>query len=330
MTIQITIIGLGQIGTSIGLALANQKELIRRVGHDKDANTARRANQMGAVDKVEGNLPNSVRDADIVMRTLPMNQIQETLQYIVPDLKDGAVVMDTAPVKEVVAAWTNELLPPERFYVGLTPVINPAFLHGTDSGVEAANADLFRGGLMAIVAPPRTSSEAVKLAADLTRLLGATALFADPLEIDGLMAATHILPQIVSAALLNATVDQPGWREARKVAGRAYAEVTAPIVHLSQPETLRTSALLNRDNVLRMIDSSIAALQAIRNDIENEDAESLDERLKRAHAGRERWWSERQRGEFNDHESVTAAEMPAASDIFSRLLGVNRRSRPKN
>lgn len=330
MTIQISIIGLGQIGTSIGLALANQGELIKRIGHDKDGNTARRAAQMGAVDKIEGNLPASVRNADIVMLTLPINQIRETLEYIVPDLKEGVVVMDTAPVKEVVADWTNELLPPERFYVGLTPVINPAFLHGTDSGVEAANADLFRSGLMAIVAPPRTSSEAVKLAADLTRLLGATALFADPLEIDGLMAATHILPQIMSAALLNATVDQPGWREARKVAGRFYAEVTAPIVHLSQPETLRTSALLNRDNVLRMIDSAIAALHAIRSDIESEDADGLDERLKRARQGRERWWAERQRGEFNDHETAAAVDVPSASDIFSRLLGVNRRSRPKN
>ncbi|HSO27972.1 MAG TPA: prephenate dehydrogenase/arogenate dehydrogenase family protein, partial [Anaerolineales bacterium] len=284
---------------------------------------------MGALDKVENNLPNSVREADIILLTLPMNQIRETIEYIAQDLKEGAVVMDTGPVKEVVANWTNELLPEEGYYVGLTPVINPAFLQALESGVEAASADLFRGGLMAIVAPPRTSSEAVKLAADLTRLLGATALFADPLEIDGLMAATHILPQIISAAFLNATVDQPGWREARKVAGRYYAEVTAPIVHLSQPETLRTSALLNRNNVLRMIDSSIAALQAIRSDIDNNDSEALDERLKRARQGRERWWSERQRGEFSDQDPATAVEMPKSSDIFSRLLGVNRRSRSK-
>ena len=35
MPVQITIIGLGQIGASMGLALAAHKDAILRVGHDK-------------------------------------------------------------------------------------------------------------------------------------------------------------------------------------------------------------------------------------------------------------------------------------------------------
>ena len=34
MTVQITIIGMGQIGASIGLALGEHKDLFMRVGHD--------------------------------------------------------------------------------------------------------------------------------------------------------------------------------------------------------------------------------------------------------------------------------------------------------
>ena len=56
MTIKITIIGTGQIGASIGLALGAQKDLFLRVGHDKDIKIANRAKDMGAVDKVEINL----------------------------------------------------------------------------------------------------------------------------------------------------------------------------------------------------------------------------------------------------------------------------------
>ncbi len=114
-------------------------------------------------------------------------------------------------------------------------------------GLEAARADLFQGGLMAIVTPATTNSAAIKLAADLTRLLGAMPLFADPLEVDGLMAATHLLPQLMAAALLNATVDQPGWREGRKFAGRAYAEATAPAVLPWDSHSLAAAALLNRE-----------------------------------------------------------------------------------
>lgn len=329
MTVQITIVGLGQIGTSIGLALAEHPELLRRVGHDRDFNIARRAEKLGALDKVMFNLPASVREADLVLLSLPLDQLRETMAIIAPELKEGAVVMDTCPVKEVVSAWAGELLPAGRHYVGLTPVINPAYLHATESGVEAAHADLFRGGLVAIVAPARTSSEAIKLAADLTRLFGANPLFADPLEMDGLMATTHLLPQLLAAALVNATVDQPGWREARKVAGRAYAEVTGPVVHLGEPKALRSSVMLNRENVLRVMDSAIAALQSLRSAIEAQSNEALEERLERARVGREKWFAERMRGEWISSEATPAREYDTPSNVFGRMLGLRQKPRPK-
>jgi prephenate dehydrogenase len=328
MTVQLTIIGLGQIGASVGLALASYPNLVKRIGHDRSLEIARKAEKMGALDRVEINLHNAVRDADIVLLSLPMDQIRETLTQIAPDLNEGAVVMDTGPVKEVVAAWAGELLPPERFYIGLTPVINPAYLYNPERGLEAAHNDLFRGSIMAIVSPPRTSSEAIKLAADFTRLLGANPLFADPLEMDGLMAATHILPQLVGAALLNATVDQPGWREGRKVAGRAYAEATAPLVQLGEPKTLTAATLLNRENVLRALDSMIAAMQAIRDDVMEEKSESLEERLRRSRQGGETWWKQRRAGDWLTGEAYPAVDIPTASETFGHLLGLVRK--PKN
>lgn len=328
MGVQVTIIGLGQIGTSVGMALAEHKDLVYRVGHDRDIGIARRAEKMGALDKVMLNLPAAVRKADLVLLALPIDQIRETMELISADLKEGAVVMDTGPVKEVAAAWSAEVLPAERYYVGLTPVLNPAYLHEVDSGVGAAHPDLFRGGMIAIVTPPRTPSEAIKLAADLARLLGSTPFFADPLEMDGLMAATHILPQLMAAALLNVTIDQPGWREGRKVAGRAYAEVTGPIVHPTEAKTLRTSALLNSENVLRMLDSVIASMQAIRNDIASNNVEALDERLARARRGREEWWQQRLTADWTGGENH-AMETPTASEWFGRLLGIGRKPKPK-
>jgi prephenate dehydrogenase len=326
MAVQVTIVGLGQIGASIGLALASHSEIIYRVGHDRDLHTARKAEKMGALDKVMVNLPSAVRAADLVLLSLPIDQIRETLALIALDLKESAVVMDTGPVKEVVAGWAAELLPAGRYYVGLTPVLNPNYLHDLDSGVDAAHPDLFKGGLMAIVSPPGIPSEAIKLAADLARLLGSTPLFADPLEMDGLMAATHILPQLLSAALLNATVDQPGWREGRKVAGRAYAEVTSPIVQPTEPKSLSSSALLNRENVLRVMDGLIATLQSIRNDIHAEDVEALDERLQRARRGREEWWQQRLTANWAGDEAPPV-ETPSASEWFGRLLGLRKKTK---
>jgi prephenate dehydrogenase len=325
MKIQITIVGIGQIGASIGLALAERKDLVLRVGHDRQMRVAKQAEKLGAVDKVSGNLPSAVRDADIVLLALPVDQIKETLEVIARDLKEGCVVMDTAPVKEVVAGWVKELLPENRYYVGLTPVLNPLYLHTHDSGLDAAHADLFRGGLMVIVAPPFMGSEAIKLASDLTRLLGASPLFADPVEVDSLMAATHILPQLLAAALLSVTVDQPGWREGSRLAGRAFAEVTGPIVQLGEAGALSSAAMLNRENVLRTTDRVIAALQAMRSDMKNQDEQALTKKLEQARSGRERWWVDRQSPEGTE-ELRPVVETPKSSDMFASMFGIRRKS----
>jgi prephenate dehydrogenase len=315
---------MGQIGTSIGLALAKHSDLVRRVGHDKEVGIARKAEKMGALDKVEFNIPNAVEKADIVVLSIPVDQIKEMLEIIAPNLKPDAVVMDTAPVKEGVSAWTHELLPEDRFYVGLTPVLNPEYLQEHDSGVEAARADMFQNGMVAIVTPPGTASEAIKLATDFIHLLDTEHLFVDPVELDSLMAATHILPQLMSAALLNITVDQPGWYEGRKLAGRAYAEVTGPSVLLGEPGAIASAALLNQEHVVRVIDSLIATLHHMRIDISDQNQKSLLESLERARSGREGWWRERWTAHWSAEETAPSVEMPTAKDVLGRLVGWRR------
>ncbi len=329
MTIQITIIGLGQIGASFGLALQTKQELLKRVGHDKELGIARQAEKIKAIDRVEANLHKAVREADLVLLCLPVGQLHETMQMIAEDLKEGAVVMDTGSAKEVVSGWAAELFPAGRYYIGLTPILNSAYLHATESGIEAARPDLFQGGLMSIVAPHQAESAAIKLAADLTRLVGANPLFADPVEMDGLMSATHLLPQLMAAALLNATIDQPGWREGRKVAGRAYAEASAPIAHLAnEPESLGAASILNRENLLRLLDSAIASLEAMRDDIDAKDETALNERLKRAREGREVWWTERQTGSWGD--GVADVAIPETPGVLGRMFGIGKNPKTRS
>jgi prephenate dehydrogenase len=184
MPIQITIIGLGQIGASIGLALADKKDLVLRMGHDKEPGMAKKAEKLGAVDKTNYNLPASVREADIVVLALPFDAIRETLEFIGPDLKDGSVVMDTGVVKGPVFEWAKKYIPEGRYYVGLVPALNPACVHEMKAGIDAARADLFQKSVFGIAAPGGTPGEAVKLAADLVRLLGAEPMFMEQVEVD--------------------------------------------------------------------------------------------------------------------------------------------------
>ncbi len=328
--VQITIIGLGQIGASIGLALAGQKERLIRVGNDIDLGIARKAEKLGAVDKTMINLPSSVKEAGIVVLALPLDQIKETLGYIAEDLKPGAVVMDTAPVKGVVSEWIKEILPEERYYVGLTPVINPAHLDRTERGIDAAAADLFQKGLFALVTTPQSNSAAIDLAIDLVSLLGAEHMFTDAAEIDGLMAATHTLPQLLSAALVDITIDRPGWQEGKKVAGRAYSGLTGSRVAIEEPAALSQQVLQNRTNLLRVIDTMIMGLQDFKEQIETGKPEDLAKRLEKIRQNQTLWLAERTTANWGANELSPSAKSPSSGEMFGRLFGIRPASERKN
>jgi prephenate dehydrogenase len=298
MSVQITIIGLGQIGSSIGLALKAHNVDAHLVGHDKDPEAAKEAQKTGAVDEVKYNLPASVDEANIVILALPLDAVQETLEIIAPDLQEGTLVLETAPAKATIAGWAKNLIPPGRFYVGLTPAINPDYLHGTESGVKSARADLFDKGVMVVNALTGTPSNVFDLAMELVRFLGASPLLMDTIEADGVFSAMHMLPQLAAAALLDATVDKPGWQEARKLAGRPYATVTAGAAYHDNMISLGRAALENRENVVRLLNTYITALIELRDDIDANNREAVTERLETALKGRDRWFNGRMAGEW--------------------------------
>jgi prephenate dehydrogenase len=319
MSVQITIVGLGQIGSSIGLALKAHDVNMRRVGHDKDPQAAKESQRIGAVDDVKYNLPASVREAKIVILALPLAEIRETLKIIAPDLQEGTLVLDTAPAKASVAAWAKELLPPGRHYVGLTPAINPEFLHGTEFGVKAARADLFEKGLMAVNTPTGTPGNVFNLAMELVNLLGAMPLLMDTAEADGIFSAMHVLPQLAASALLDTTVDQPGWHEARKLAGRPYAAVTAGAAYHDDVLSLGETALENRENIVRLLNAYITSLVSLRDEIEEQNREAVLARLRDAWKGRVRWLEERTAAEWLKGEGQEV-DAPSFGDRVGQML----------
>ena len=318
MSVQITIIGLGQVGTSIGLALAGQPA-IKRVGHDKNYEAARAAHKAGAVDETKINLPSSVRDANVVLLCLPLSEMRETLKVIALDLQEGTVILDTAPAKATVAAWAHETIPQGRYYIGLAPAAGAGHLHGIDLGVDSARADLFKDGLFLVCAPHGTPGEAVTLATNLIDLLGAQAMITDSVEADGLLASTHVLPQLAAATLLDATVDQPGWLEARKIAARPYATATAALAYHDEARSLGDASIGNRENVVRVLDAYLSSLRRLRDEIEKGEEESVAEFLEDAAQAHDRWLNERTRADWQNVER-DRSDLPRFGERLSQMF----------
>lgn len=320
MPVRITIIGLGQIGASFGLALAAHKDKVTTVGHDKEFSVERLAQKNGVVEKTNHNLPGSVENANLVVLAVPVYQVRETLGYIAQDLKKGTVVVDTTPVKAEVAKWAQEILPDGIHYVGLVTAIGPDYLHETKTGLDSAKADLFTKSIFLLSAPHGTPGEAIQLVAGLVSLMGGSVMITDFVESDGLMASAHLLPQLVSASLVNATMGQPGWQEARKVASRAYFAATSALTDQDDVEALRILTLQDRENVIHRLNSMITALVDLRDDIEDGNEDALKARLKKAQAGHQNWLNERFTANWMEMKREAVEKISVRERLFGTMF----------
>ncbi len=116
------------------------------------------------------NLHSAVEGADLVILSVPLHEVRDTLNMISADLKEGAVVLDTSPARRQGEALARELLPAGRYYVGLVPAIQSGHLLETGGGLEGARADLFQGATCLVCSMPGLPENAVRLATDLLKI----------------------------------------------------------------------------------------------------------------------------------------------------------------
>jgi prephenate dehydrogenase len=160
--------------------------------------------------------------------------------------------------------------------------------------------------------------EAVNLAVNLVQFFGASPFFCDPLEFQGWHALTTDLPQTASAALLNLSLSQPGWRDAGQVAGSSFA-AAARVLDEADP----TSWLENRQNLARVLDLYIASLQEMRRGLLNNDSDQLESSLISARKVRPSWEKQRRTPPgVNTNQQRT----PSSGETLGSLIGLSQLS----
>lgn len=318
---QITIIGLGLIGASAGLALRRYADRVTVVGHDRDPSVAGRAKSLGAVERTEWNLINAVARADRVLLTVPLGEIEETLKIIGPELRPGCLVVDTADLKAPVLRWAREFLPESVSLVGGHPIILADVFEAAD-----ARADLFTGKLFCLTPPARASDDAVRLAADLVEALGARPFFVDVTEHDGMAAAVEHLPALMATALLEMTSRSSGWGDMRKLASGHFYAATLPAT--GDAASVVRSARANREHVAHWLDVMINELSAWRDWLAGDaEDEKLIKDLESGLAAREAWLKAEASG---DWEQVgPRPEIPGMGQTFGQMFGLGGLRRPQ-
>ncbi|MEX2670661.1 MAG: prephenate dehydrogenase/arogenate dehydrogenase family protein [Phycisphaeraceae bacterium] len=195
---QVTIVGTGLLGGSVGLALRAQGFTGTIVGVGRREQTLEAAKQCGCIDRGTTTLAEGVADADLVILATPVSVILSALAEIAPVLSPEAVVTDVGSTKQsIVARAEAELQHPSRF-VGSHPMAG-----GAQTGPEAGDADLFTGKPVIVTPTDRTDADALEQVEGLWSDLGMRLSRMTPEAHDVAVARISHMPHAAALMLVN-------------------------------------------------------------------------------------------------------------------------------
>jgi prephenate dehydrogenase len=254
---RVAILGTGLIGGSFALALRKHFPEIVTIGYDRPEGLER-ARARSVVHETTGDVARAVRGADLVYVALPIVATMEALPAISETAEPGALVTDAGSTKAAVCKMAAEYFHGGAQFLGGHPMAGKEH-----SGVEHADADLFRGTHYVLIGREDSPSERVQNFLRVLNTIGAQPYWSDADTHDWAVGIVSHLPQLVAVALARVVQDEtdetglpvilagPGLQDTLRLAGSPYA-------------VWRDILLTNKDNVSRALDRVAQAVDHLR------------------------------------------------------------------
>ncbi len=273
----VTIVGVGLLGGSLGLAL-KERGLCRRVrgvGHRQvslDAALARHA-----IDEASLELAPAIADADLIVICTPAGLVPETLDQIRRASSSSAVITDVASTKASICAHADQVWPGHRRFIGSHPMA------GSEKfGPEHADASLYDGCVTIVEPLDGQDAEAHEAVRALWRSVGASIVELRPEQHDMLVARTSHIPHIMAALIAEQATCARG---VPSVIGKGFRDTTR--VAAGRPEVWRDICLTNREAIVSGLNELETRLAAVRDAIESGSAEDVEAFFDSARRARE-------------------------------------------
>jgi prephenate dehydrogenase len=212
---RLSILGVGLLGGSLGLATKARISGCKVVGYAHRASTLKTALERGAIDEGYDNPVRAVSGADLVILCTPVGLLRENLQQISHTISGDTVVTDVGSTKASIVAAAEKEHPNMRF-VGSHPMAG-----SEKRGVEHATADLFENALCILTPTERTNPKALEKTESFWRRLGMRIEQVPPADHDRLIGDISHLPHAIAATLVDV---QEG--AALKLAGKGFFDTT--------------------------------------------------------------------------------------------------------
>jgi prephenate dehydrogenase len=279
----VTIVGVGLIGGSIGLALRSRGLAGRVVGVGRDEGRLEEARSLGAIDAFTTDLGRGVAEADVAVVCTPVDRIASDVRLAAKHGPDGLLITDAGSTKRRIVEQVEAEGEAVGRFVGAHP------LAGSErNGAANARADLFEGRTCVLTPTPGTPAESLGRARSFWSSLGARPVEMTPEDHDRALARTSHLPHVLAAALAAAT--PPEWLGLGAGAFRDGTRVAA-----SEAGLWTAIFLENRGPLLESLEALGEQLDGFRRVLAGGDADAVRS-----------WWESARRRRLGFEERAAA------------------------
>ena len=278
---KIALVGIGLIGSSLA-------RVIRReglAGHvsisTRSASTLARAEELALGDSYTTDAAEAVRDADLVIVSVPVGSSGAVAAEIAPALKAGAIVTDVGSTKNSVIAQMGPYMPAGVHFIPGHP------LAGTEkSGPDAGFAELFENRWCIFTPLPGTDPDALERLSAFWRACGSNIDTMDPEHHDMVLAIVSHLPHIIAYNIVGTADDlqNVSKTEVIKYAASGFRDFTR--LAASDPTMWRDVCLHNKDAILEMLARFSEDLSSLQRAIRWGDSDKLFDLFTRTRAVR--------------------------------------------
>ena len=266
---KITLVGVGLLGGSLGMALRKRRLAESVVGFVRRAASVAECEGLGAVHLATRDLQRAVEGAELIVLCTPIAQMRPLVKQMLPALKPGAIVTDVGSVKGSVVRDLEPLVAKAgAHFVGSHPMAGAEKM-----GVAAARADLFVGAVCVVTPTRKSNPAAVRKVEQLWKSVGSRLLRLTPEAHDDLVSRSSHLPHVVAAQLANLILSPEHPKEQGMLCANGFRDTTR--IASGSPEMWRDIALANRKNLSRALETFTAGLQDFRRALKSGDAQAI-------------------------------------------------------
>lgn len=214
---RVLVVGLGLIGGSAALALRSAGARVH--GVSRKPSTVKRAIERGVIESGSDRIEHEAAHADIILLAAPVRASISLLSTLGEVAPPGTVITDACSTKREITTAMDDL-PAHLRAVGGHPMAG-----NEQSGLDAADASLFRGSTWVLTETRSTDEHARQMCEALARAAGAEPLWADAAEHDSAVALVSHLPLLTAAALV-LTAERIGAPLAWRLAASGFRDST--------------------------------------------------------------------------------------------------------